>query len=309
MIVTFRFEKEQKVFDIAGIKIGGQPGEYPTVLVGSIFYEKHKIVTDPIKGIFDIRAAESMIKKQEELQDKTGNPFILDIVGTNSEALINYIDFVSDVTEAPFLIDGQSAQIRIPAIKHAIDIGLRDRAIYNSIEANASNGEISALRELDVRSAVLMAYDPKNIWVKGRLDILKGYEGQTGLLEFAKKAGIVNTLVDTAVFDVPSIGISSMAIKLVKSEYGLPAGCGTANAVTVWKRVRKEYGQCAYHACMAGAALISMMAGADFVLYGPVEFAEACYPVCAMADAIIAYSARQSKIRPKVKEHPLYKIF
>jgi tetrahydromethanopterin S-methyltransferase subunit H len=26
----FKFEKEQKVFDIAGVKVGGQPGEYPT---------------------------------------------------------------------------------------------------------------------------------------------------------------------------------------------------------------------------------------------------------------------------------------
>ena len=28
----FRFDKEQVVFDFAGVKMGGQPGEYPTVL-------------------------------------------------------------------------------------------------------------------------------------------------------------------------------------------------------------------------------------------------------------------------------------
>ena len=27
----FRFDKEQVVFDFAGVKMGGQPGEYPTV--------------------------------------------------------------------------------------------------------------------------------------------------------------------------------------------------------------------------------------------------------------------------------------
>ena len=41
----FTFENEQKVFEIAGVKIGGQPGAFPTVLIGSIFYDKHKIVT------------------------------------------------------------------------------------------------------------------------------------------------------------------------------------------------------------------------------------------------------------------------
>ncbi|MEA3323799.1 MAG: tetrahydromethanopterin S-methyltransferase subunit H, partial [Euryarchaeota archaeon] len=49
----FRFDKEQKVFDLGGTTIGGQPGEYPTVLFGSMFYNRHKIVTDEDKGVFD----------------------------------------------------------------------------------------------------------------------------------------------------------------------------------------------------------------------------------------------------------------
>ena len=42
----FRFEKEQLVVDIAGVKMGGQPGEYPTVLAGTIFYGGHNIISD-----------------------------------------------------------------------------------------------------------------------------------------------------------------------------------------------------------------------------------------------------------------------
>lgn len=42
----FRFDKEQEVLDIAGVKIGGQPGEYPTVLAGTIFYGGHNIISD-----------------------------------------------------------------------------------------------------------------------------------------------------------------------------------------------------------------------------------------------------------------------
>lgn len=33
----FKFDKEQTVFDFGGVKMGGQPGEYPTVLCGTIF--------------------------------------------------------------------------------------------------------------------------------------------------------------------------------------------------------------------------------------------------------------------------------
>jgi len=42
----FRFDKEQTVLDIAGVKCGGQPGEYPTVIAGTIFYGGHKIIED-----------------------------------------------------------------------------------------------------------------------------------------------------------------------------------------------------------------------------------------------------------------------
>ena len=155
----FKFEKEQIVYDIAGVKIGGQPGEYPTVLIGSIFYEKHKIVSDPMKGEFDREAAEKLIKKQEELYDKTGNPFIVDVVGLSPEALERYIDFIADVTEAPFLVDSFSPNVRLSAIKYAIEVGLKERAIYNSIDNHVSEEETSSLRDLGVESSVLMAYN------------------------------------------------------------------------------------------------------------------------------------------------------
>ena len=38
----FKFQKEQEIVNIAGVKIGGQPGELPTVLAGTIFYDKHE---------------------------------------------------------------------------------------------------------------------------------------------------------------------------------------------------------------------------------------------------------------------------
>lgn len=34
----FKFQKEQEIANIAGIKVGGQPGELPTVLAGTIFF-------------------------------------------------------------------------------------------------------------------------------------------------------------------------------------------------------------------------------------------------------------------------------
>jgi len=162
----FKFEKEQQIFDIAGVKIGGQPGEYPTVLVPSIFYDGHKIVRDPIKGDFDKQKAQDLINKLNELSEKTGNPFFLDVVGNTSEALVKYVDFISDLTQSPFLVDGPSEQVRIPAMKHIKEIGLMSRAIYNSIDYHATDQELTSLKDLNVQNAIVMALTQRNLWLR-----------------------------------------------------------------------------------------------------------------------------------------------
>ena len=35
----FSFTKNQEIMEISGIKIGGQPGELPTVLFGGLFFK------------------------------------------------------------------------------------------------------------------------------------------------------------------------------------------------------------------------------------------------------------------------------
>ena len=305
----FRFEKEQKVFEIGGIKIGGQPGEYPTVLIGSIFYDKHKIVKDPDKGEFDKTQAEALIKMQQEMSDKTGNPSFLDVVGRTPKALIKYIDFIADISNAPFLVDGPNADVRIPAIKHAFEIGLKDRAIYNSIDYTTGPEEVQALKELGVVSSVVMAFNKKNPWPEGKVEILQGFPGQKGLLDVASEAGVKNVLVDTAVIEIVGIGISARAIYLVKNEFGFPAGCGPANAITTWERGKKgEFGPYAYDVCVGGSGIVTQMMGANFVLYGPIELAEAAFPACAMTDVLIAYTAKKLGTTIKTKNHPIYKI-
>ena len=306
----FRFQKEQRVFDIAGIKVGGQLGEYATCIIPSIFYDKHKIVWDPIKGEFDKKVAESLLKNVEELSDKTGNPFFVDVMGISAEALIRFAGFVSEITENPFLIDSASRQARIEAMRHFCEVGLAGRAIYNSINYLISGEELKALRDFGVQSAVLLAFDP-NAPLEEKEDILKGNIEHKGLLRVAEEAGIKKVLVDTAVLDVLSIGAASKAICLVKEKFGLPAGCAPANALAIWRKLRMgEFGPLARKVCLGASALFTQAMGADFVIQGPIEFAEAAFPACAMADAIIASEAKNLGTKTIEKEnHPLSKIF
>jgi len=304
----FKFKKEQKVFTIGDVKIGGQPGELPTVLIGSLFHEGHKIVEDRARGIFDRRRAEHLINVQEEMSEKTGNPCMLDVVGETAEALIRYIDFVSEVTDIPFLINGAEASVRISASHHVVEVGLQERAVYNSINYTLSEREIKALRETGLKSAIVQAFNPSNPLPDGMISILKGGRGKKGLLEKTYEADIEKILVFTPVLDVPAIGFGAKGVYLAKEEFGLPTGTAPVGVVGRWDKV-KSLGKYAKIVCRGGAATIAQTMGADFIIYGSAAKARNVFPVCAMIDAIIAYNARSYGIRPLTKKHPLYKIF
>ncbi|MEM3088687.1 MAG: tetrahydromethanopterin S-methyltransferase subunit H, partial [Candidatus Bathyarchaeia archaeon] len=58
------------------------------------------------------------------------------------------------------------------------------------------------------------------------------------------------------------------------------------------------------------AAVFSIFAGANFILYGPIENAKYVYFYCGLADAYVAYSAMQEfRTSAATREHPLFKIF
>ncbi|UCE10839.1 MAG: tetrahydromethanopterin S-methyltransferase subunit H [Candidatus Thorarchaeota archaeon] len=303
-----KFEREQSVLKVGDVEIGGQLGELPTVLVGSIFFDGHKIVDKDNEEAFDKKKARSLIETQEELSNKTNVPHMVDIVGSTASSIKKRIDFVADVTEAPIFVDSTLPDVRVEGYRHAAEIGLIERVVYNSITDHSKDDEISSLRDLGAKHAVLLAYHASAVWPYGRVDLLRGSEAKRGLLEVASEAGIGNLMVDTAVLDVPSIGLAAEAVRLVKEELGLVAGGGPSNAVLEWDRVG-ELGKRAKNVCIAAATSAMQHSGADFLLYGPIGLAKVVFPSVAMTDAIIAYKARQYGIRPKSKMHPLYTIF
>jgi tetrahydromethanopterin S-methyltransferase subunit H len=302
------FKTKQTVACINGIKVGGQPGENATCIIPSIFYDGHKIVTNPSKGEFDKKQAETQLNKVQELSEKTGNPFFIDVMGTTGEALRKYVNFVSEITAVPFLVDSISTEAKLQTLMHVQKTGLTDKVIYNSINFLSTPQELQKLNELGVKSAVVLAYDPKDTSGKKEA-ILSGIGKHPGLLGAAEKAGITNILVDTAVTKIPSIGTASKAIISIKEKYGLPAGCSPANAIGLWKKLNDgEFGSDARKICLGASALFTQTMAADFVIAGRIDEVESVFPVCAMADAIIAAEAQNLgvKISPN---HPFYKIF
>lgn len=305
----FKFGREQNVFEVGGVKLGGQPGQLPTVLIGSIFYRGDPIVRDEKEGFFDKKKAEDILKREEELSAQTGNPRMIDVVGSWPKAIERYVDFVADSTDSPFLIDGATAEVRIAGAEHVKEVGLTERALYNTISFGIKPEEVEAIKDSGLESAVVLALNPRKPTIEGRMEILKGVGEAKGLLGTAEEAGIRKILVDVCILDVPDLGTAAKSIFMVKSELGLPAGCGAHNAMDMWAS-RKKLDPVTYLISNSVAQTTPILMGADFALYGPMGRAPQVYPAIALADAYVAYCMRQEfKIGPLTKEHPLFKIF
>jgi len=306
----FKFKVAQRIFDIRNVKIGGQPGELPTVLIGNIFYKGMPEITNHEKGEFDAKSVSKWVNVAEELSEKTGVPHFLDVMASYPDAMRKYIRFITERSNCVFLIDGATPEAGMAGLEVVREHGLQKRAVFNAISAQTTHEELKAIRESGVVSAVLLAQNETDYSPLGRVKILKGFRKQKGLLEIAKEAGVNKILVDTIVFDIPSIAYAAEAIKLVKEELGYPAGCSPANATYDWKLSQDKALRSGFAAYNASAHTVAQLSGANFLIYGPIKQAKNVIPACAMTDAIMSYYA--SKLfgtKPLTSNHPLYKIF
>ncbi len=303
----YKFKKRQKIIDLCGVKLGGQPGRLPTVLAGTIFYTKHDIVSDDKKGIFDRKKAEDLINMQESRSDETKNPSIIHIYGSTFQALERYIDFVSDVSFSPFIIDSSDVGARIDALNYCDEVGLVDRTIYNSINMSLNKEEIDALNNSNVDSSILLAYNAKDQTIKSKVEILNsgGNFLDDGLFNISEKCGISNKLIDTATTSLFAGGGNAVrATFVLKSLYGYPVGCGIHNAISSWKWLKKTQTKEIRKSCDTTSSALEIFCGADFVLYGPIENADQVFAKCAMADCFVSDAAKDLGTM-SVDKHPI----
>ena len=274
---------DPKTLDVCGVKFGGQPGENPPVLIGTIFYEKHKILNGT--G-FDEKGAERLINKQVEMSDETKIPSVVNVFGTDAEGFRKRIDFAAKHCDLPIMIDSPDYGVRIAGLKHAADVGLCQRIIYNSINLSVNKDEIEALKSSSVDSAIVLAYNPTDSSFEGKIKFLEtdGAFGK-GMLDVSKDAGIKNILVDTAMTPLyHGAGIALKSIVSCKSKFGYPTGCATHNAAVSWPWLS---GRVAKKIVDVSSNVMPVMLGADFVFYGPIEYADRVFDVVAFAEIAV----------------------
>jgi tetrahydromethanopterin S-methyltransferase subunit H len=308
----FSFEKQQVVCEIGKVRIGGQPGENSTFMLGSMFYSGHKKVLeserDRKKGKFNKKRAEELINRLETLSDDTGIPAGLDLVANYAEEAEKYVDFVAGVTDMPFTTDIWNLKPKLGAARYIAQQNLQDRHIYNSLAPWSTDIEleIKTLQELKLKNALLVAFNAEDPSINGKLTILR-----EKLLPWAEKAGFKNYLIDTSLMSLPSSAFAFIAGRKIKESLGLPVGCAPSNGSDmVKKKTERLFEREGFIALDTAAHAIGAVMWQDFLLFGPVENAPWLFPAIATAVSIVpAFVWEERKVLPKNETHPLNKFY
>jgi tetrahydromethanopterin S-methyltransferase subunit H len=278
-----------QVYDLGGLKVGGQRGEYPTVMAGTIFYTKDKIVTDPKTGVFDHKLAAEEIRVQDELSLTYNIPVMVHIVGQTAEAIERYLLFTVDHTDSPIIIDSSSMDVRLHGIATAKDIGVGGKAIYNSIIA-VNSKERDGLRNIDgVEYAICLSYEETaETSIKKTKQVLKYF-----------KTVLRKPIIDPG---VPRLGAGALSALerawIIKNQLGFPAAIGIHNLHST-RSVKDDF-QFDFD------YTLPTIFGVDINLYGPIRNVARILPRVAATQ--VAVADEQYKIHGVLprKPHPYY---
>ena len=298
-----RFKTEQKVFRIGNIKVGGQPGENPPVLISNMFQKGDVLIESRKEHKFNRKEAEERLREMERLSQETGLPAMVAMVANSADEMKAYIDFFVSVTDMPFAIDIWMPKTRLAAARYAAELGLQDRLLYNSITPwdEDIEGQVRELKELGIKHVVIQAFDMEDKGPQGRIKSLKR------MLPLIEKGAFQSILVDTAVMSLPFTAFSLIANRLVKEEFGFPVGCAPSNGTYMWRKAT-ESGKSSFPAVDAAIEAITAM-GSDFIFYGPMTGTSRVFHAVAAAAALLATLSYAEGTPLPSDTHPLNRLF
>jgi tetrahydromethanopterin S-methyltransferase subunit H len=302
----FQFEKEQTVCQIAGVKIGGQPGVNPTVLIGSMFHKGDRLLESRTEGKFDEQAASEQIRTLERCSSATGIPAMLDIVGNSVGELARYMEFIATKTNMPFCIDSWQPQVRVETVREAARLDLLNRLVYNSLNPWNPDleAEVNGIAETGVSHAVVAVFDDRDKTAAGRIKSLED------LLPTIAKGNFKSILVDTTVMNVAAMAFSIQAGREIKERFGLPVGCSPANGTYMWKELRQRISREGFSGADGAAHGIGALLWNDFLFYGPMTGTERVFAATAAAESIKALCAYAASERISATQtHPVRMLF
>jgi tetrahydromethanopterin S-methyltransferase subunit H len=301
---VLKYEMKQKVCNIGGIHVGGQPGENPPLLIGNMFQKGDLLLENRKACKFNEIEAEKRIRELEGVSEQTGIPGMIAMVANKEDEIKTYIDFFISKTDMPFAIDIWQQKTRLAAARYISKLGIQNRVLYNSITPwdEDIEAQISELKDLGIKHVVIQAFDMEDKGPSGRITSLKK------MLPMIEQGDFDSILVDTAVMNLPATAFSLMANNLVKKEFGLPAGCAPANGTYMWRKGKTFDNSKMFPAMDAGTHAIAALAS-DFLFYGPLTGTERVFAAAGGAASMIAALVFNEYGKLPEDNHPLALLF
>ncbi|UCF91112.1 MAG: hypothetical protein JSW39_22995 [Desulfobacterales bacterium] len=304
----FQLNTEQKVCEVGGVKFGGQPGEYPTVVCSSIFQKGDRVFEGKRKEGFNEQRAEALLKTQDKLWAETGVSGMADIVANTGKEFQTYIDYVTSVSDMPFCVDAWVMKPKLEGAAYCAEKGLLDRMFYNSLTVWEQDleTEIREISQIGVKHVLLVAFDQADQMPSGRIT------GTQQLLDAIAKVGakFESIFVDTSVMNGPATAFCGIANRMIKEKWGFPTASAPSNGSYMWKEARELWGFKGWSAADSALEALSSFYYHDMIFAGPMAGATRIFPAVAMADAFLATAMfAETKALPQDPNHPLYKLF
>ena len=300
----FKYDSEQKVCNIGGIKVGGQLGQNPPLLIGSMFQKGDTLIESRKERKFNKKEAQERINEMERLSEETGVPCMVAMVANSLDEIKTYIDFFVSVTDSPFAIDIWVQKTRLAAARYIAELGLQDRLLYNNITPwdEDIEGQVAELKELGIKHVIVQVFDTEDKGPEGRVKSL-----QT-MLPMLEKGNFDSILVDTAVMNLPFTAFSLEANRRIKQEFGLPVGCAPSNGTYMWRKAVGDKGRHKFPAVDAAIESITSM-GSDFIFYGPMSGTSRIFAAVAATTSLLTILAYAQGIPLPSEPHPLSLLF
>ena len=263
--MMFVFQKEQSVFDFGGIQIGGYPGENPTVLVGGMFFTGQPIVESTKEGLFDKGLAKQWINTGVSMSEETGHPLIIQAFGRTALAMENHISWLAENYEGPFMFESVNMNARKRGIEYCNEVGLQDRAIYNSINLAMRDEEKDALNNSSLKMGVVLGWSPKATSLAERMETIKT------MIAEGNKLGLTKYLIDPATLPVGAgFGLEYRTALAVKAELGLPTCLAPHNAPAAWKFIRQPAyeNESVFLSTVIASNIAAQLFATDCIMYG-----------------------------------------
>lgn len=288
---------------IGDATIGGPLGSQTGLLVGSIFYDKHSIVSDPFTGEFDGVRAGRLIDDVDRLAHRYGVQMALDVIAASPEAMRRYLRFVSGRTSLPLLINATEAEVRIAGLEAASRLGILDRCVFASLNEDTVDEELAALREHRPAAVMVLASDVGDPTPEGSVAMLENH-----FQPMLEEIGVEAPVVDLGAMDAPSVGISIRGVQAVRERFGYPAGCAFSNCFPQWTGL-KELGPQWVSLSLAVALVAVRAAGGDFLHYGLVERAAVAAHAAGTAEVFYGFAAQELDGHRLPEQHSLRRMF